>query len=861
MTPLVSPPPPTPPPPGAASPSSPTPVLTPRPAATPKPAASRPTGSPSLAPGALSPTPAHATGGRSKAQRWGDESPPPGKSGDGGGSPTSFLEALLWGGQATMESQGSAAAGRSIPPAAGAAAPRAAPRIILRDDGRGKARAARAPDEEGWTKMESRRGRLERTRLERRLRRPVPVDLRGKCFNCFSPSHRAASCRSRTRCFRCRGLGHRSSDCRRQLEVSRYVAPRALRLVWRPKASLDGTATPPVHASGANDGPGTVAPPAQASCVYDESGGALGRKRRRHRTRSRKKKGRTSAGQDEEASDDGYPNPVPPSEEGSADAEVVCVRPRRILDRSSSISQKEERLSRALIITVLAGSPNSILGSIANRFEVEVSLLSLQRFGDARYLLILPSAELTERIFNGGRPLFITPLRLHVMRWSRFVGSAASSMLDLPVEVDIRGIPAHAWELPTAELLLSDHCWIGRVHPENPDHRDVFRVLAWCSHPARIPSAMDLEILEPTMEEDGQGAGVRSLVYPITISCALVELPSRPGDPPSPPPTDDGWRHHERWHGGSPPPPSTSRAPTRVSAHARLGPRVGVAGNEEPRDHVDPPSVPPPGDASVSVGIHERAASPTSETTWPLATPPCGCMASEEAWALDSSQIADGPSAIGLDTAVARQEEMEMQVAMGPLLVADVPATCAISARSSPTSILRRRWGPDGVPISYSRRRTKALVLPQRPGAEAAPSPVEPPLPLTPAEEFISKLSKTPGGLLPFPTINKRRKKSQYPSSEAPRRSSRVAKIKEAKAAKAAQSEVCPPHLLKNVMRALDMDVPEGLPDRMQLDQSIIDEYARRFRQPHSGQVSALAALFGLIPPENFGVESDGCAV
>lgn len=59
-------------------------------------------------------------------------------------------------------------------------------------------------------------------------------------------------------------------------------------------------------------------------------------------------------------------------------------------------------------------------------------------------------------------------------------------------------------------------------------------------------------------------------------------------------------------------------------------------------------------------------------------------------------------------------------------------------------------------------------------------------------------------------------------------------------------------------MRALDMDVPDGPQERVYFDQEILDEYARRFRHPHTTQVPALAALFGLIPP-NTGVESDEC--
>lgn len=206
----------------------------------------------------------------------------------------------------------------------------------------------------------------------------------------------------------------------------------------------------------------------------DVLGSSHGRKRRRRRTRKKKR----AAGRQEETSDDDDSSPtVGFAEEDRTDAEGAPSCPRRILDRSASISQREDNLACALVITMLNGSPDSILDAIANRFEIEVPMMSLRRLGDARFLLILPSAELVERVYNGGRAFISSSLRLHVMRWTRFLGSTAAS-LSSPVEVDIRGIPAHAWELATAELLLSDHCWIGSTHADTAEHRDVFKVVA-----------------------------------------------------------------------------------------------------------------------------------------------------------------------------------------------------------------------------------------------------------------------------------------------------------------------------------------------------------------------------------------------
>lgn len=61
--------------------------------------------------------------------------------------------------------------------------------------------------------------------------RPVYVDLCGRCFNCFSPDHRVAECRSCVRCFLCRLPGHRVYMCSHRRTVS--PIPKCT-LVWWP---------------------------------------------------------------------------------------------------------------------------------------------------------------------------------------------------------------------------------------------------------------------------------------------------------------------------------------------------------------------------------------------------------------------------------------------------------------------------------------------------------------------------------------------------------------------------------------------------------------------------------------------------
>jgi hypothetical protein len=47
------------------------------------------------------------------------------------------------------------------------------------------------------------------------VRRPVPADLVGRCFNYLSYDHVAARCPNPSRCLRCEGVGHSAKNSKR----------------------------------------------------------------------------------------------------------------------------------------------------------------------------------------------------------------------------------------------------------------------------------------------------------------------------------------------------------------------------------------------------------------------------------------------------------------------------------------------------------------------------------------------------------------------------------------------------------------------------------------------------------------------
>ncbi|OEL36275.1 hypothetical protein BAE44_0002706 [Dichanthelium oligosanthes] len=141
----------------------------------------------------------------------------------------------------------------------------------------------------------------------------------------------------------------------------------------------------------------------------------------------------------------------------------------------------EDDLRRGLIVTCIGDRGEApmqdISGLLAQRFGIAEESMELRRLSESELLLLLPDEVTAVRVFDGGRPVVSPSLRLHLARWTRLFRSAGAA-LPQAVDVELRGIPAHAWDVETAALLLDECCLITGVEHDAGARRDVLHVRA-----------------------------------------------------------------------------------------------------------------------------------------------------------------------------------------------------------------------------------------------------------------------------------------------------------------------------------------------------------------------------------------------
>jgi hypothetical protein len=233
---------------------------------------------------------------------------------------------------------------------------------------------------------------------------------------------------------------------------------------------------------------------------------------------------------------------------------VVCVEtPSCVLDFSTEMAREEAALRKALFVTVASTRPEvpavDIIEEIAQSFNVNRANMSIHRTLPEDFLVFFPDEDTVSRVLNGGKIFRGPQFDLVFKRWTR-CANASTTSLPVLLDVEIRGIPAHAWSRATAEQLLRDSCIIDELHPTTVLKSDYssFMLRAWCIKPAKLHCNMDLLITEK-----GPGSGEkRCLSYKLNILATPVPvedgaLPADDGD--GAPPDGDGG-HSPRGGGG-----------------------------------------------------------------------------------------------------------------------------------------------------------------------------------------------------------------------------------------------------------------------------------------------------------------------
>jgi hypothetical protein len=478
--------------------------------------------------------------------------------------------------------------------------------------------------EDGWQVVKSRK--QSRCAL---ARRGTSVNLRGRCFNCFSPNHLVASCRCPPRCFRCFKLGHQASRCpaiqagplqlktpgrlRNRLEFDRSY-PVGKRSVWHrleepgkrlsvfkrlssqkvsPPQCRAGSAAPPkkkksvwVRISPApqtSDQKTDQPSPMLNNCAPAVDQRSFRNKRKRRRSKSKKGKGPAEAAGSGVCSDSPPSSPEAHFSQTRMEfhtASPPTVEASRVLTFTDEMAREEINLRKALFVTIAGTRPvvqgSEVLDEVARSFGVCIDNMSIQHFSPEDFLLFLPDEDTASRIFNGDR-LFTGPrFCLMFKRWSRFSHASMSRMSHL-VDVQIRGIPEHAWSCSTAEAVLNDSCHIVEIHSDTLMKKSLssFTVRAWCFDFKKLQRQMTLHIIERGLQSNDKGC----LSYKISISATMVnpedtDLGGLHSSPPDDAHQPEDFEDQDIGNSMFPRPPRLG-APSagRQSVHSRLGPQ------------------------------------------------------------------------------------------------------------------------------------------------------------------------------------------------------------------------------------------------------------------------------------------------
>ncbi|CAL5095579.1 unnamed protein product [Urochloa decumbens] len=434
-----------------------------------------------------------------------------------------------------------------------------------------------SPDAEGWQERlpRERRASPQGTSHQRGDQQPrrLPVELGGRCLNCLSYGHRRAFCKLPTRCLRCNQFHHVARDCKRPRSpptgsVATGVVDHPQRFVRARRASHSPGTPCGSDAAGSTDGEGaTPCGPAAAGPTPSLPAS---------RTPSPELP-RHAAVNNFEALDDNQP----------------AVRRRGeacYVDFSPGMAAEETRLRLALLAQAGNASRDISASELADALLASLGVLAgevdIKPFHPENFLLVCSSQAVRDRIFAAGR----VPVRNTNMvfrTWTRLVHADSPPPMFIRVNIELDGVPPHAWSLDIASKLLAPSCWVEKLDDATANKADLstFKLTAWTRDIASIPTSRPLEIAEPepAIVYDDPGMQLifgrlppflrqkKTLTYEVLFHIRGVAdfVPHTPSPSPSPPSSDgdsghDG--HPDRGYGES-----RGQGPRLQGFHVRRG--------------------------------------------------------------------------------------------------------------------------------------------------------------------------------------------------------------------------------------------------------------------------------------------------
>ncbi|CAN6317868.1 unnamed protein product [Urochloa humidicola] len=183
-------------------------------------------------------------------------------------------------------------------------------------------------------------------------------------------------------------------------------------------------------------------------------------------------------------------------------------------------------------------------------------VVTVKPFHPDNFLVICGRQDTQDRILSA-HPIPLAGTSLLLRPWTCLV-NADSLTLYAQVQLELVGIPPHAWTLTTVRKLLAPYCWVEKLEPtiESKADLSLFSLFAWTKDPFAIPQFRRLGIAErelPVVHSDPDMQLIfgrvtpylrqkSTLIYPVEIHLrSVADFASRSPSTASPSsPSEDG---------------------------------------------------------------------------------------------------------------------------------------------------------------------------------------------------------------------------------------------------------------------------------------------------------------------------------